>query len=291
MLPAHEGPVGPVVNGGMEFGIAAILVSILGGCAPPAPRLAPAVAELASAESLYADLRSTRDRFDVGVAAGRPGNTDATSFSMLVQGHNTVRQQLASRLSAIDSAALTGDDARALGIMRRTLARDLDSIVIPAVTGPVPSASPDCGYDAGAIARPPHGLDSLRNRLYACYGWAQSHLVLDRDTLDRLSIFGALGRTEEAERRRQLFLALQPVWRSVNGDNQPGSPYRLLIAGEVRARRSAEPAAEQARASGVPPDSLERWLVAILTAWRAATPDSAIEPWDWYYLTGRASRA
>jgi hypothetical protein len=81
------------------------------------------------------------------------------------------------------------------------------------------------------------------------------------------------------------------VWRSVNGDNDPASPYRQLIALETKERRSESPAAEQARAAGVPPDSLEGWLLAMLAAWRVGNPDSLIEPWDWYYLTGRASRA
>ena len=48
---------------------------------------------------------------------------------------------------------------------------------------------------------------------------------------------------------------------------------------------------EQARLSGVPPDSLERWLLAILETWREAAPDSLVEPWDWYFLNGGPPRA
>ena len=82
------------------------------------------------------------------------------------------------------------------------------------------------------------------------------------------------------------------MWRSVNGDGGRASPYRRLIALEVEARGAGEPpTAAQARASGVPPDSLEPWLLAILETWRDATPDSLVEPWDWYYLVGRTSRA
>ena len=81
------------------------------------------------------------------------------------------------------------------------------------------------------------------------------------------------------------------MWRSVNRDNELASPYRLLIAREVRERGSAEPpVAEQARASGVPPDSLERWLLRVLETWREVNPDSLIEPWDWFYQTGLTSR-
>jgi hypothetical protein len=83
--------------------------------------------------------------------------------------------------------------------------------------------------------------------------------------MDRLSVLGALGRAESSEVRRRLFLSLEPVWSSVNRDNRPASPYRLLIAREVKDRGNAHPpATEQARASGVPPDSLEPWLLRML---------------------------
>jgi hypothetical protein len=242
---------------------------------------------LAAAESVYADLRDLRDRLDVAAASGRTALTDARSFAALVDAHNRLRTELSRRLAAIDSTSLRPDDARALGLMRPALGRDLDSVPpLSATAANVAATRPDCTYDAHAIS----GLDSLRRRIYACYGWSQSHLVLDRDPLDRLSILSALGRENDASRRKRLFLALEPVWRSVNNNDESGSPYRQLIAEEVGARRGAEPAADQARVSGVPPDSLERWLLAILTAWREAAPDSAIEPWDWYYLTGRAGR-
>ncbi|HEX7336717.1 MAG TPA: hypothetical protein VF252_05870, partial [Gemmatimonadales bacterium] len=108
----------------------------------------------------------------------------------------------------------------------------------------------------------------------------------------RLSILGALGRTDNPDQRRWLFLALDPVWRSINRDNGPASPYRRLISAEVKARGNAEaPAAEQARLSGLPPDSLESWLLAILGTWRDVRPGTPIEPWDWYYQIAAASRA
>jgi hypothetical protein len=109
------------------------------------------------------------------------------------------------------------------------------------------------------------------------------------DTLDRLTVYGELARAPGPEQRRRLFLALDPVWRSINGHNLPTSPYRRLIA--LDATRGDElPAAREASLAGVPPDSLEPWLLAILAAWRAAAPDSVIEPWDWYYLAGRPTR-
>jgi hypothetical protein len=258
---------------------AALLLAALAGCGSPPAAPAPA-AGLAVAESSYAELRDLRDRIEVTRAAGRRADP------ALTRRHDSLRGRLASRLEAVDSGALAGDDARALGLMRRALARDLGAIGSDPETPA--GGRPDCVYDAAAITT----ADSLRARIYACYGWAQSHVVLGADTLDRLSILGLMARTDEPARRRQLFLALDPVWRTIDGGGTAASPYRRLVALEARARGSVEsPADAQARASGVPPASLEHWLLAILSAWRAASPDTLVEPWDWYWETGRASRA
>ena len=287
---------------------------LLGGLActaparPPAPSPAPSPASssttreaprLAAAESAYLATRDLRDRIDVAIAGGRRAIGDGTPLTAQLPRYDSLRHRLDDRLKAVDSAALAADDARALDVMRRTLARDLGPVVLPglaATSGSVPSPAaqpaPDCTYDLAALSRAPGGRDSLRSRMYACYGWAQSHVAGGDDTLDRLTILGALGHTDDAARRRALFLRLAPVWRSVNGDGGDDSPYRRLIALEVETRGTAEPpTAAQARASGVPPDSLEPWLTAILETWRDATPDSLVEPWDWYYAVGRASRA
>jgi hypothetical protein len=76
----------------------------------------------------------------------------------------------------------------------------------------------------------------------------------------------------------------------VNRNNGPESPYRRLIAMESRERRESR-VADQARASGVSPDSLEPWLLAILAAWRDANPEPRVEPWNWFYANGGTSRA
>ena len=212
--------------------------------------------------------------------------------STLIQSHNALRERVQEGLAAVDSAALRPEDGRAFGVMRRALATNLGRMIRP--TLPVSGTStpkPDCEYNARALGSGRNGLDSLRRRIYACYSWAQSHIVIDGDTTDRLSVLGALARTHNAEARRKLFLALAPVWRAVNGDNAAASPYRQLITREITLRNgAAAPAAEQSRAAGIRPDSLERWLLQILETWREVTPDSLTEPWNWYYETGRASR-
>jgi hypothetical protein len=263
--------------------------AVLSSCTHRRSASAPLGSSLARAESLYADLREIRDRIDVNLE-GRTGSGGGTKHP--ISSHNALREQVVSSLAAVDSAALLPADARALGIMRRTLVTDLARIDPPAQKAAVTvKEALDCDYDPKVVLAGPNGLDSLRHRIYACYSWAQSHVVITGDTVDRLSVLGALGRTEGGEHRKQLFLALDPVWRSINRGNEAGSPYRQLIAREIRERRGAEPpAAKQPRASGLIPDSLEHWLVRVLETWREVTPDSLIEPWDWYYETGRASR-
>ena len=258
---------------------------------PPGAKPEPA-AGLVPAESTYADLRDLRDRYEVTSAAGLTATADGVPLPELARRHDQLRSAVSARLAAVDSAALPPADARALGIMRMTLARDLTPLGVTGTPAAVPAdARPDCAYDPAAIATSAGGLDSLRLRIYDCYGWAQHHVVVGDDTLDRLTVLGKLGRTDDPGERRRLFLALEPIWRSMNGDNDAGSPYRRLIALEVGRRGSGDmPSVDQARASGVPPDSLEKWLHTMLETWRDATPDSLVEPWDWFYAAGAASR-
>jgi hypothetical protein len=256
------------------------------GCGGSLSAPGPAPATLAAAETLYLDTRDLRDRIDVLDASGASAASDGTPRPVLAHRYDSLRPRLAARLGDIDSTSLNAGDARALGVMRRTLARDLGDAPAPDTTRV--TTAPDCGYDPASVAG---GADSLRARIYACYGWTQAHLVVNGDTVDRLTVLGGVGQTEDSDRRRQQVLALTPVWRSMNGDNGSGSPYRRLIALEAARSRGRElPAEAQARATGIEPDSLERWLVAILETWRDVTSPSLIEPWDWYYQTGRASR-
>lgn len=127
--------------------------------------------------------------------------------------------------------------------------------------------------------------------MYACYARAANLIVVDGDTLNRLAILGRLPRTGDPARRRRLFLSLEPVWRSVNGDNRAGSPYRTLV--QLRRQAwgdTASPIERKGPAFGLAPAEVERWLMKALGQWRDAMPDSLLEPWDWYYYAGEASR-
>jgi hypothetical protein len=74
----------------------------------------------------------------------------------------------------------------------------------------------------------------------------------------------------------------------VDGKGGADSPYRTAL--RLDPKDGELPASGAARALGIPPDSLEAWLRRILETWRAGTADTLIEPWDWYYVVGRANR-
>ncbi len=276
--------------GGRRRRLIPAVAFILGGCAapaspPPAPPR-PTTVSLARAESAYADLRALRDRIEVTTAAGRRESPDGVPLATLTERYGALRAGVAPGLAAIDSGALAGEDRRALAIMRAALQSDLGPLA-PSDPGGGELSAPDCDYDPRAILAGAGGADSLRHLVYACFGWAQQHLRVEGEQLDRITLLGMLVRIDDPERRRRLFLALEPVWRSVDADGGPSSPYRLML---LSGRRPASSVADRARGLGLEPDSLEHWLVATLEAWRAGTPDSLVEPWDWNYLNGRASR-
>lgn len=147
---------------------------------------------------------------------------------------------------------------------------------------------------SGAADRPgaaPDALHALSDSVLAAYGSAAGRIVVDGDTLNRLGILGLLGRTDDPARRQRLFRALEPVWRSVNEDNRTTSSYRRMLAlRRARWGDTASPIERKGPAFGLAPQELERWLIGALERWRAAVPDTLLEPWDWYYFTGEASR-
>lgn len=137
----------------------------------------------------------------------------------------------------------------------------------------------------------PDTLTALTDSVLAGYGRASSTIIFDGDTLNRLSVLGRLAATPDAEQRRRLFLALEPLWQSVNGDDTPASPYRTML----RLRRaawgdSASPIEQKGPAFGLSGATVEAWLDRALRQWHASLPDTLLEPWDWYYFTGAASR-
>lgn len=260
----------------------------------PGPGQAPEVgvpppAQLARLERAWLELGTLHDQLRLTRNLGSRISPRGVPIDSLMQQAGRVASRVHTLIEAVPSQRLSKRDARALAFVKEQLA-ELESSPARRSAEAAASGPPDCGEPYPAALRTA-GLDSLTERTFACYGAAARRIVVDGDTLDRLSILGLLGRGDDPERRRRLFLALAPVWRSVNGDDGGGSPYRAMVG--LRLARwgpGRTPMADRARSLGVSPDTLERWLVAVLEAWRSAMPDTLLEPWDFYHLTGEASR-
>ena len=244
----------------------------------------PRVGEL---ERAWLDYRDLGDRLGITRnlgAAVSPRGEPAESLEVQVARAEARVRALAG---AIPPGALRGADSAAFRFLQAELIR-----LAGERERPEPATDPPDCHDPfpGGLRGAP--LERLTARTFACYGAAARRIVVGSDTLDRLAILGLLGRTDDPARRERLFRALEPVWRSVNGDDKEESPYRRM----VQLRREAwgpngSPFLGRPRALGVHPDTLVRWLVAVLEGWRATMPDTLFEPWDFYYWTGETTRA
>lgn len=238
--------------------------------------------DLGPVEDDFGELRSLKDQADV--AAERDG---APPAARLAHAYAALRARVAAGLASVKAP---GDpaDARALAVMKRALENDLPAaLAAPAAAA---KAAPACGADVAPIANGPEAWTRLRAHLYGCFGTAARGLRIGDEPTDRLTILGRLGETDDPAERRRLFLALEPLWRTVNADNGPRSPYRQLVRLlGTRVREGHSPVAAELEALGVPADRVESWLVAMLEAWRAAHPGE-VEPWDYWRLGHDAAR-
>jgi len=142
-------------------------------CASHAGQESPAPTSLAGAESSFAELRALRDRIAVTTDAGLRQTADGVPLARLASRHDSLRPIVAARLAAIDSRSLGAEDRRALSVMRARLGQDLTLVGASTGSPEKAQAVPSCSYNPRAIASVSYGLDSLRGRVYACYGWAQ----------------------------------------------------------------------------------------------------------------------
>jgi hypothetical protein len=84
-----------------------------------------------------------------------------------------------------------------------------------------------------------------------------------------------------------------PLWRTVDGDGVDArtSPYRrLLRSSAARWAVAGSPIEANAVALGIPAGGIERVLRTILAAWRSVLGPALVEPWDYRYVIGGASR-
>lgn len=251
---------------------AALLAIGLAACAPRPS--APAAGPVGALEANWQTLRYWDDQRRLIESRGAEATPDGMPASAVQESLRTSRDRIAVLLGTADTATLAQRERSALDAMLEAWRAGLS------------------GDSTGDDRRTAGGrLAALTDSVFAAYGRAANRVVVEGDTLNRLAILGLLSRTGDPVRRARLFRALEPIWQSVNGDGAPESPYRRLL----RLRRDtwadwASPIDRKGPAFGLSTPALEQWLVTALEQWRAAQPDSLVEPWDWYYLSGEASR-
>jgi hypothetical protein len=289
---------------------AALAVAALGSCRLPllsSRRPLP----IRSIEDLYQEARALRDEIDLTRSRGSSTTTGGVALGEVVVRYDAARAELDRALAAGASPPLSEEDGRALEVMQATLARELVAEevtrapagaeeVAPASAGAeevVPASvaeegEVDCRYDPELVGEGKDGHEALSKRIYACFSVAAHTLSFDGEPMDRLTIFGLLPLTGDSSRREKLWRTLAPVWEAVSGDNGPRSPYRTLVRKHgALLQEEGERLGESVRSIGVEPAVMEEWLTWVLQKWHDISPDAPIEPWDFSYDAGRASRA
>jgi hypothetical protein len=232
------------------------------------------VTSLARAEARFLDMRDAFDAADLaearGLAAGRSRQQAAATLA-----------ELEYALEHVAADELGDEDVRALTAMQQWVSEALRTQGRQQATDGAPKGSD-----------PTDDLERISRRIMERYSAAQSAVDVGGSSLTRLAVLGELAMEPSSVRRRELFIALQPVWHSIDGDADSTSPYeRLLLCSADRWARGRSPVSANASALGFDPVAIEPLLVEILDTWQtSARPAEPIEPWDWWYAAGTAER-
>ncbi len=221
-----------------------------------------------------------------------PGSEQALAATLI-----TTRTLVARALATTDETSLDAADAAALVVLRSCLpdydglADPLDEVAFEDTVGagsagsPAPAAPEISAAEAPRIAR-------MRRVTFDAWGAAMADIDVGGEHLDRLTIGGRLAREGDPDRRRALFESMEPAWRVLNGNDEPTSVYRMLLASSAAIwARHGSPIDANAAALGIDPASVEPTMRRAMAAFRAvALPRGLIEPWDYRYVTGGLSR-
>ena len=243
-------------------------------------------------ERTFERARRLKDQIDVTEASARDVSLRGVPLATLNAQLDSLRDTLANFPGRVIASRLPPVDRAAWHAMLAQIAHEFPMLGLDA---PSPSSrratTTDCTYDAPRLVAD-SGVRTLRARIKTCYRLATEAVRVGDSTFNRLGVLGRLGWQPDRERRRALFTALDTVWRSVNGNDAPTSAWRTLMRAEsAKWKAGTRPLDRSANALGIPAREIERAMEALLEAWRVATPEALIEPWDYWYQNGEASRA
>ncbi len=238
--------------------------------------------QVAEAENIYADLSDAFTiitTIDSGLFTSYQGK-DRAAWN---EAYREKRKEFLERLAKLPSHGLSENDTKAIAAMRAQSATYSEAVSAPFS----PGGTGKC-LDAN---RKDQDYASLRMALLACFTEKANDVSFEGGKINRQSVLDLLHEIEEPERRKAVFMALAPLWQAINGNNEPDSPYRRMIALAAAdgAKRGSEVDAA-ARDAGVNTADVERWLEQILDAWRQVNPDDPVEPWSFSYLSAEADR-
>lgn len=235
------------------------------------------IAELESAFADLNDANSVISTIDSGLFKSCRGK-DRAGWEQI---YHASRKKVVAGLAEAAPQKLSAEDARAVSIMKAALETMPETPSAPMQ----PTASCDDAKRRDLASGP------LREALYACFESVGGNIQFEGKHYDRVGAMSALAEMREPERRKQLFLAITPLWVAVNGNDEKESPYRRMIAMAAQEEAKNGSALDSAaRTVGVAPEQVERWLEQILEQWRQASGDQTIEPWDYYYQGAEADR-
>jgi len=241
--------------------------------------LMPDSKKVSTVEYLYADVSDANTilaAIDSGLLSSYQGK-DRPAWEQL---YREKRAKLAKELETLPTSGLSGRDTRAVAAMRNQM---------KAFTGGGALFSP--AAKCQDAARTDIAYPELKSALVACFVEIGNSLSFEGGKINRVSALDLLHETSDPGRRKAVFLAFVPLWQAINGNDEPDSPYRRMIAGAAaEAARNGSAIANAARDVGIDPPEVERWLVQILDAWRESSGDVMVEPWDFRFQAGEADR-
>lgn len=258
----------------------------------------PAFEDLEGAYQAYLEAWGT---WMVEHHRGMSGATADRITSNLVTARETVENLLGSRTWN----ALGIDDSAALRTLRACLP-DLDAWATPLDGWSFANGSNGGTFASGETGgtgvtrgtgfedtpEAPAGIPALRRTTFDSWGAAMANLDVAGERLDRLTVTARLAREDDDAARRSLFLSMDPAWRTLNGDDEPSSPYRRLLAtSAARWARDGSPIDANAAALGMEPANVEPTMRRILETFRTvALGPELVEPWNYRHVVGALGR-
>jgi hypothetical protein len=229
-------------------------------------------------EGAYADFNDASGAIAL-IESGLRDSYEGRTRSEWQRLQQEARDQVLAGLKGLADGGLSPADRRAVEVMRRSLADAAEDGSLAPVGKCEDAQRKDIDYPAMRVA------------LYACFGSLSNSLDFEGQKVTRVGAFDLLTRMNEPERRKKLFMQFVPLWQAINGKSERDSPYRRLIvmaAADARTRGSAID--DAAKTIGARTPEVEKWLEQILDAWRQASGDKPMEPWDYRYVGGATER-